>query len=1371
MNREVKPLAIVGMACRFPKGLEDLQSLWNALKERFSAIDRVPGDRWSVERYFSSNPIAKGKSYIRRGGFLTHDITKFDASFFGISPRDAENMDPQQRLLLEVVWEAFENSGMILPDYSGRSVGVYVGGFMLDHMITQMSAANRSAINQNTAAGMMMTMLSNRISHTFDFRGPSLSIDTACSSSLVAFHYACQDLWSSRTEMAVVGGSNVMLRPEYPMGMCKGHFLSRDGECKSFDERGDGYGRGEGAGIVLVKPLESALRDGDQVLATVIATGSNQDGRTPGISMPSGEAQQALIESICREYAIDPSSINYVECHGTGTAIGDPTEVKAIGATYGAARKSANRTPVIVGSIKSNIGHLEAAAGVAGVIKATLTLLHRQTTPIANLQKLNPAIPLDELNVRVSDELIDLEKDVPVRVAVNSFGYGGSNAHVILESVPASCDPHAGMAVENTDSASAARSLPYVLPISGRSDKAIEAAAKKYAELLATDVAVLDVIYSAAHHRAHLSQRAVVMGNSRSDLIAALNALGEGVEHPGVVRGSEPFTGKRQPVFVFTGMGPQWWAMGQALYRENAVYRAAAEEADAVFQEVAGFSILAEMLKSEEDSQITKTEFAQPANLIIQLGLTAVLRSAGITPGAVVGHSVGELSSAHVGGVLSLRDAMTVAFHRSRLQATCKGTGGMLAVGQSRDRIENRIAKYAGAVSIAAVNGPGNITIAGDRDALAELAVQWTEENVFNKMLDVEVPYHSPMMDPIMDDLRSALKDVRANLPTLPLYSTVTGKQVNEVAYDADYWPQNVRQPVEFESAIRALIEDGFNNFIEVGPHPVLATSIRDCIKQAGRDCRQTLTLRRNTPEIETLHRGMMSVYTNGCEIDWSVHTRGGRFIHLPNYCWQREFFWNENDRAKQDRIANVEYPMLGIQEAPGAPVYRNDFDHEPMLYLRDHVVSGVPILPAAGYVESLFELASIQFEFAKGFAIREAKILAPMIINAERGLDCVTAYDPTTRHATIRGLENGKLGTGQVHLTASLAGLNKFQSCRRNISELIARLPITEDLSVFYKGLSQIGLAYGPAFQSVKELRSNATGDHVLARVEMMPELMGNLDQYCLHPTLLDACFQSLMVMLKGSDTTYLPTGFGELCLYQRQSPEALWCYSECVQRNARNIECNMTLMDNDGRVIATLRSMRLTAASRRERVDQWGDPVKRQILAYDWKFCEALNEPKRLGHWLVVGSNERIAADLMEQMQSFGATVVAQAQFGNQFEHNEGVYTLRTASVEDATQMFDAVGELDGVVFLNGLASKMDSDDPTAERAVAQIFTLTQALIANKAERKPRVYAVTQGAFAIKDFDRTVHAGQSAINGFARVAFNELDALRSAPLTWQIA
>jgi acyl transferase domain-containing protein len=744
-------------------------------------------------------------------------------------------------------------------------------------------------------------------------------------------------------------------------------------------------------------------------------------------------SERTVIREVCDRYSIDPQEVRYVECHGTGTAIGDPTEAGAIGSVYGSARKGIS--PVVIGSVKSNIGHLEAAAGVAGIIKAVLTLMYRQALPLANLQEPNPNIPFDELNVRLADDLIELGKeDEEFCAAVNSFGYGGTNAHAILRTAPITEAPTAPGVFDEPD----LRKFPHFLPLSARSPKAVAAVAGKYAQLLNDGASLTDALYSVSFKRAHLSHSAVVKGSDRSQIIAALEALSRNEENDDIIQGVEPYQGHRKPVFVFTGMGPQWWAMGQELYRDEPIYRAAVDEADAIFTEVAGFSILAEMLKSEEESQITTTVFAQASNLIIQIGLLAVLRAAGVEPGAVVGHSVGELGSAYAAGVLNLRDVLTVCYHRSRLQATCAGTGAMMAVGLSKEKALERIAHCLDVVSVAAVNSPTTVTLAGDATELQNLGAALTAEGIFNRQLEVEVPYHSPIMDRIMQPLTEALAHVQPSAPKIPLYSTVTGGLVEGVSYGADYWPLNMRQSVEFATAISAILADGYNTFLEVGPHPVLATSLRDCIKAADKDCRTTYTLRRKTPELSAIHRSIASVFTSGCHIDWQVHNGTGKFIQLPNYAWQRDKLWLENERGMQERIGSTDLPILGLQEAPGTPVWRNEFDHEPVAYLRDHVVTGVPILPAAAYIEALLELAKLQFEDAPAVVIRNLQILAPMIITPERGLDCATSYDPLTGMATIRGLENGRLGIGQVHITGKITSLEKFNPCKIDIHLLL---------------------------------------------------------------------------------------------------------------------------------------------------------------------------------------------------------------------------------------------------------------------------------------------------------------------------------------------
>ena len=1356
----MREIAVVGLACRFPAGIDSIDALWQALLSKTNTAGPVPSDRWEADRFFSPDERAKGMSYVKRGNFLQQDVRSFDAAFFDIPPKMAENLDPQQRLLLEVVWEAFENAGLDLTVHAGKPVGVYVGGFMLDHMASQMQPANRSLNNQNTAAGMMMTMLSNRISHAFDLRGPSLSIDTACSSSLVAFNYACRDIWNGTCDMAIVGGANVMTRPEYPIGMSKGHFLSRDGECKSFDARGDGYGRGEGAGIVLLKALDQALADGDTILATVAGTGANSDGRTPGISMPSEEAQRALIQDVCQRFEIDPADVRYVECHGTGTAVGDPIEANSVGSVYGAGKTGDDR--LVIGTIKSNIGHLEAAAGVAGVIKAVMSLQHGVATPLANLQTPHPEIPFDELGVRLADDLIRLQNgDRPVLAAVNSFGYGGTNAHAILKA-PEKTAP----AMEGGPALSAAaRAFPYFLPISARSPGALKALAGKVAQRLAdTGVAVEDVLHTAARRRAHLTHRAVVIGADRETLVRGLGALSAGEANEAVCSAVQPYSGHRAPVFVYTGMGPQWWAMGQSLYRDEPVYREAVDAADAVFQRIAGFSILEEMLKDEASSAITRTHLAQPANFIVQLGLTAVMRAAGVEPGAIVGHSVGEVSSAYVAGVLSLEDALTVSYHRSRLQATTAGTGSMLAVGLSEEALAPWLSAYGAQIDIAAVNGPTTITLAGDTEAIESLAAQLTQAEIFNRALTVEVAYHSHLMDPILEALEAALVSLAPKVQSVPLYSTVTGERVDGVSYGCDYWPENVRRPVSFMKAIGALIEDGYTTFVEVGPHPVLSSALRDCAKSVGKEIRLVETLRRTEAnERQAVLRGIAGIYAAGCDMNWDRLCPQGRFVMLPNYPWQRERHWLESERGALLRVSPLTLPMLGMQDIPASPMWRSDIENEGLGYLREHVVSGMSLMPAAGYLESLFEASAQIHPQADHHVLRGVEIEAPLIISPDRLVDYVTAFDPRTRRAAIRSIENGKLGDGQTHVVAEIGlASSGGEPTTIDLEGLKSRFTHHEDIERYYKSLAGIGLQYGPKFQTVRSLSVDRQRGDVLALIELDESERSALGAYRAHPTLMDGCFQTLFSMLDGS-TTYLPTGFAELRL-QGALPARLWSHGVLVSRTDKQVVCDIGLFDEEGVQVAVVRGMRAVAASAKPgRVDQYGDAVKRQILTYDWTVAGRLSEPKRLGHWLAVEHEGQSLSDaVVERMEDYGARVIGRLRFGDE-EVVDGVrMTVRLDAVEALESTLDGLGRLDGVVFLHGLAARPDADDPVAVRAIEGITRITQSLLKRPLEERPRVYAVTQAAFQVEEYDDPVSPGQTAINGFARVAFNELEGLR---------
>ncbi|MBX2879154.1 MAG: SDR family NAD(P)-dependent oxidoreductase, partial [Granulosicoccus sp.] len=1054
---------------------------------------------------------------------------------------------------------------------------------------------------------------------------------------------------------------------------------------------------------------------------------------------------------------IDPSSVDYVECHGTGTGIGDPTECTAIGSTYGAGRQD---NPVVIGSIKSNIGHTEAVAGVAGIIKASLNCMHRTATPLGNLQTPREDIDFENLGIRLSDDLIPLgKKDKPVTAAVNSFGYGGSNAHVILQSSSMDLSTDSEDSAKIVDTEKAEHEVPYALPVSGRSKDALIANAARLAEWMEnTEKPLDDIIYSASMRRAHFNFRSVAMGRNRKELISALQDIAQDQENDLIVHDAQPIQGQRQPVYVFTGMGPQWWYMGQELYANQRIYREYAHLADAAFAKVAGFSILSEMLKPEDSSQIQKTIYAQPANLIIQIGVFEMLKAQGLQPGMIVGHSVGELGSAYAAGVLSLEDAMLVSFHRSQLQAETAGLGGMLAIGKSKADAQRYIEPYSELVSFAAINGPTSVTLAGCVDTLKLIEEQLTSEGVFAKALDVEIPYHSPMMQPLMERLEQALLSIEPKIPSIPLYSTVTGEQVTDVSFGADYWPLNIRQPVEFEAAIMSIMDSGYNTFVEIGPHPVLSASLRDCAKLAGKDCRLIHTLRRNLPnESRNIHRAMMSVFTAGCDFNWAPFLASETFVQLPNYQWQREHYWIENNRAMQDRVNPIVHPILGTQEALASAVWRNDFDHHSLHYLRDHVVSSLPILPAAGYLESLLELAAIQFPDDAGLTLRDVEISAPLILTPDAGIDFTTSYDPVSQATLIRSQENGRLGTAQVHVTSRIGAVR--HAAEAKVDFIRQSADQSDDVIQFYKKLDQNGLSYGPMFQTVQELHVQREKGAVVARLALNSALLENLDKYKLHPTLLDGCFQTLLALLSDEETTYLPTNIGELCYYGQSSPAELWCIGELTQKTERELTCSLSLVDQEGNLIVSIRDFIATAASKPERVDKWGEKVRLEILNYQWDYGESLGEPKRLGHWLAVGDGGDFATAVSERIQGLGAKVVANVNYGESYAQSDRDFTVAFDSVNDAREVLSATGELSGIVFYVAMDNTLRHDSPTAEKSINALLVFTQALLELPAEKRPRVYVATQSAFIVNEDDEAVDPGCSAVNGYVRVAFNELE------------
>lgn len=1177
-----EPLAIVGMACRLPGAVASLDDFWSLMADGRDGIIDIPADRLDIDKFYDARAEAPGKIFVRQGGFLQQPLDSFDAEYFGMSPREAAYLDPQQRLLLEVAFEALEDAGIPAEQLAGTNTGVFVGGFMIDGMLTQFSPLGRSDIGQHSAVSSTLTILSNRLSYLLDIHGPSFTLDTACSSSLVATHQACQAIRHGECDIALVGGVNVIFRPETLIAMCKGGFLSRDGRSKSFDARADGYGRGEGAGIVVLKRLGAAQADGDRIHAIIRGTGVNQDGRTDGITVPNGQAQAALITSVCDRNGIDPAAVTYVEAHGTGTAVGDPIELGALGSVFGKSRAE-GQAPCLVGSVKANIGHLEAAAGIAAVIKTALCLEKDQVPPVANLRDINPALDLKGWNLALPTELTPLPRTlsgIPGLAAINSFGYGGTNASLIMEPAPVA-PVHVAPAHVAQDDAAAQLNM---LLLSARSADALRDLARSYAARLngLRDSDFADLCYSAAARRSSHEYRLAVIAETPAAAAAGLADFLDNRENPRVVQGYGARRDAR-PVFVFTGMGPQWWAMGRELLETQPLFRAFAEEVDRIFVPLSGWSIIDEMTRPEVESRITRTEIAQPANFVLQAGLVKLLEARGVHAAAMTGHSVGEVTSAYAAGVLSLEEAVRVSYLRSKLQATTAGTGGMLAVGIGADAAATYLDGYLDKVSIAAVNSPATTTLAGDETALAEIAEQLTDAGVFNRLLQVETAYHSQIMDPLLDPLEQGLSGLSPKPAAVPLYSTVTGLPVEPGDFDAAYWRRNVREPVLFADTIRELIDEGHECFLEIGPHPVLTGALRECLLDANVDGVLATTLRRNQPEMEAILRGIATLHVNGVTIDWRQFHAGGtrRFVALPSYPWQRRRYWNESRIAREDRLGtHAEATLLGKPLPLPDPAWSSQFNRNRLAYVLDHQVEGSVVLPGAAYCEIALELAA-SVTGRDRLRVSDLSFNQALVIGTTDDVELLTCLDPESRRFRIHSAQASDNDNWTAHAAGRVSLLDPAEPGVVDLDGLQRGFPASIDRQDHYAAMTARGLQYGPMFQGVAELFLNAAGDQVLARIAA-PEGL-NVDTEILHPALLDSCFQALISTLPddAADAAHVPVHIDEIRIHGRPGPR-FWCHGTLTSFDDQQMTGDLRLIGSTGIVLAELRGIRARSLGR---------------------------------------------------------------------------------------------------------------------------------------------------------------------------------------------
>ncbi len=896
------PVAIVGIACRFP-GAAGPQELWRALEEGRDAITEVPRNRFDIDALYDPTPRTPGKIASRWGGFI-EGIERFDAAFFGITPREARAMDPQQRLLLETAWEAFEDAGVVPGTPATSSTGVFVGMHASDYQELQ----SRSVLDQDlfTATGGSRNAAAGRISFGLGLTGPSLVIDSDRSSSLVAVHLACQSLRSGECDLALAGGVNLVLSPTLSIAFSRNGMLAVDGRCKFCDAAANGFVRSDGAGMVLLKPLARAIADGDPIYAVIEGSATNHEGtNAPGFMTPSVVGQRALLLAACRNANVDPARIDYVEAHGTGTRVGDRTEIEALGEAYGKAEGRLH--PLAVGSVKTNIGHPESAAGIAGLIKVALALQHRAIPRSLHVSTPSPEIAFDELNVAVQLQ----HAPWPTRAwrataGVSSFGLTGTNAHVILSAAPDRERP------ENAEEDDA------TIVLSARSEASLAAAARQLQSVASTTSSLRDLAYTASRRRAHHRHRMAASARSLPELAAELDRFAK--EEPTNAVAVGVASERPKIVFVFPGQGGQWFGMARELLAKESVFRAHLERCDDFIRGEAGWSLLAELTADKASSRLTEIDVLQPALVAIETALAALWRSWGVEPDVVTGTSMGEIAATHAAGILSLEDALRVVCRRTRLMKRLRGKGAMAVVAMTAEESAELIRGHENEIAIAAINSRTSTVLAGDPRVLEDIVARVRARNVFTEWVKVDIASHSPQMEVLRSELLENLRELRPQAGTIPFYSCVTAGKLDGATADAQYWARNLRESVRLAPVVETLLEGGFDVFLEMSPHPLLRAPINDAIEALGRDAVALPSTRRNEPERREMLRSLGVLYTRGYPVDWSRHYPAGRVVTLPRYAWDRKAYWFEADGgdAARDRAAMSIAPA--VEPSPETP-------------------------------------------------------------------------------------------------------------------------------------------------------------------------------------------------------------------------------------------------------------------------------------------------------------------------------------------------------------------------------------------------------------------------------------------------------------------
>ncbi|MFG2139945.1 type I polyketide synthase [Streptomyces sp. NPDC048650] len=1354
-QREHEPVAIVAMGCRFPGDVESPEGLWRLVADGTDAVSGLPEDRnWDLAGLYDPEPGRPGKSYVRTGAFLG-DASGFDAEFFGINPREALSMDPQQRLWLEVVWEALERAGIDPASLRGSRSGVFVG-------LTHQGYAFPSRVSANDeVAGYRLTgstaaVAAGRTSYVLGLTGPAVTVDTACSSSLVALHQACHALRAGECSLALAGGVTVMSTPNAFVEFSRQRGMAADGRCKSFAAAADGTGWGEGAGALVLERLSDARRNGHPVLAVIRGSAVNHGGAGNGLTAPNGPSQQRLIDEALADARLSPADVDAVEAHGTGTTLGDPIEARALLATYGQGR--AQDRPLWLGSVKSNIAHTQAASGVAGVIKMVMAMRHDLLPRTLHVDAPTPHVDWSTGAVRLlAEDRRWPADDRPRRAGVSSFGVSGTNAHVILEQAP----PEEDEAADDGGTAAPAQSpvlagpsaLPWV--VSGASRQALRAQAARlgaYAEER-PEASDADIGHSLATTRSALPYRAVVVGADRAGLVAGLAALSAGEESPAVVAGltrddapdAGAPAGGEKTVFVFPGQGSQFAGMAAGLLATSPVFREAVEECAAALAPHVDWSLLDVLRGDADDDWLERVDVVQPALFAVMVSLTALWRSVGVEPDAVVGHSQGEIAAAHVAGILSLEDAARVVALRSKALRALAGRGGMVTVALGEAETTALLAGHDGRLSVAAVNSPSSVVVSGDAAALDDLLARCAEDGVRTRRVPVDYASHSPHVEEVRDELLAALAGIEPRPARVAFCSTVTGGFPQAGELGAEYWYRNLRRPVRLAEVTQGLAQQGYGVFLEVSPHPVLTVPVQETLDHAEvPDALVTGSLRRDDGGPEGFLRAAGRLYVHGVPVDWApvfAH-RAPRRVGLPTYAFQRQSYWLDDRDAGADvaaaglaaaGLAAGRHPLVGAVVAGATGdglVLSGRISTRSQPWLADHAVHGTVLLPGTAFLE----LACHAGELLGARRVQELTIQAPLVLPEDGEVTLQVVADGRGDADEWTVSVHSRSGDDEPWIQHASGVLTEDeQSAAPERGAWPPPGAVAVDVADHYARLADRGYAYGPAFQGLRA--AWRLGDSIHAEVRLDEEQRADAESFGLHPALLDAALHAL-ALATGVDgagdaqtrPALLPFSWNQVSLHAVGASELR------VSLTPQGTDAvTLTLADPDGNPVASVESLALrpidpaqVAPARPSRHDG--------LFRLTWPAAPATGQAPQ-GDWALVGPG----GGLEESP-----------------ERPDGVRRhLDLAALGESVR----AGRPEPGVVVVSCAPDAGTGDDTADHdrsAAVRALRLLQEFLADERLMAARMVFVTRGAVAASSSEAP-DAAQAAVWGLVRTAQTE--------------